>query len=288
MVTKAYLNNLIRAAIKEDIGKRDITTYYAISPSAKITAEIIAEEDLILCGLDVCKLVFKRIDKRVKFKALKKDGQRIRKGAVIARIYAPAQAVLKAERIGLNFLTHLSGVASGVREYVDIAKKYKVKILDTRKTLPGLRPLQKYAVRCGGGVNHRWGLWDAVMIKENHIISAGLKRGRDICSLSLGRTVKNIKKATGKTVEVEVENLKEFKCACACRPDIILLDNFTPKNVKKAVAFRNKYHPSIKLEASGGMGIKNVAQFARTGVDYISVGSLTHSSRAKDISLEIV
>lgn len=286
MVINGAIRQIIKRAIDEDVGKFDITTSYLIKPNTKVKAKIIAKEPLMVCGLGICRQVFKQVDKTIKFKSLKKDGNCVKKFTVLCVIEGKAGSILKAERVALNFLMHLSGVASDVHKFVKIATPYKVKILDTRKTLPGLRVLQKYAVKTAGGLNHRKGLWDEVMIKENHLFSSRIKTKKSLSEKSLSLIIKKIKKAH-KKVEVEVENLKEFKIACSCMPDIILLDNFSPASVARAVNFRNTWFSKIKLEASGGIDIKNVKKFARTKIDYISIGALTHSPQARDFSLKI-
>ncbi|MCD6539530.1 MAG: carboxylating nicotinate-nucleotide diphosphorylase [Candidatus Omnitrophica bacterium] len=282
------VKEIIQRALEEDIGKEDITTLYTIPSFLRVKAKLIAKEGLILCGIDIFRQVFKALDRNIKFKSLKKDGSKVKKGEVLAVLEGKASAILKGERTALNFLSHLSGIASETHRFLNKVKKYKVKILDTRKTIPGLRSLEKYAVRVGGGLNHRQGLWDGIIIKENHLLSLGIKGRNKFDFLKLAGLIKNIKKAVGKKVEVEVENLREFKYVCECRPDIILLDNFSPQQVKRAVLFRNEYFPEIKLEVSGGIDESNIIKFARFQVDFISLGVLTHSSPAKDISLEVI
>ena len=282
------VKEIIQKALEEDIGKEDITTLYTIPSFLKVKAKLIAKESLVLCGIDIFGQVFKTLDKNIQIKTLKKDGSEVKKGEVLAVLEGKASAILKGERTALNFLSHLSGIASKTRKFLNKVKKYKVKILDTRKTIPGLRALEKYAVRTGGGLNHRQGLWDGIIIKENHLLGLGIKGRNKFDFPRLASLIKNIKKAVGKKVEVEVENLREFKCVCECRPDIILLDNFSPQQVKKAVLFRNEYFPEIKLEVSGGIDESNIIKFAKFQVDFISLGVLTHSSPAKDISLEVI
>lgn len=279
---------VIKEALKEDIGREDITTLYAVPSYLKIRAKIVAKESLILCGIAQCREVFRILDKGIKFKVLKKDGSRVKRGESLALIEGRASSILKGERVALNLLSHLSGIASVTREFVRKVEKFKVKILDTRKTLPTLRSLQKYAVRIGGGRNHRQGLWDGIIIKENHLLSLDIKGRRKFDVQKLRSLIRNIKKATKHKVEVEVESLKEFKYVCRCKPDMILLDNFSPQDVKKAVKLRDRYFPKIRLEASGGIDKTNIEKFARSGVDFISLGILTHSPQAKDISLEVI
>ncbi|MFC1514451.1 carboxylating nicotinate-nucleotide diphosphorylase [Candidatus Omnitrophota bacterium] len=288
MVISKEIDRMVDASLAEDIGSGDMTTAYVVPPAARARAKIVAGEDLVVCGLEVCRRVFRAVDPKIRFKVLKKEGSAVKKGANIVLVQGRAAAILTAERTALNFLKKLSGVASLTRRFTVLVKRYKVKILDTRKTTPGLRSLQKYAVRVGGGYNHRKGLWDEILIKENHLEVSGIKKRGVLDEVSLANAIKNIKKAARKKVELEVESLNEFKAACRCSPDSILLDNFTPANMAKAVAFRNKRYPSLILEASGGIDLKNVVKYAATGVDHISIGALTHSARACHISLEIV
>jgi len=231
--------------------------------------------------LGIAKEVFKTQDKNIKFKAQVLEGQKIKKGKIIARIFAKAQSILIAERVALNFLNLLSGIATKTRAYVDKVKPYKVKILDTRKTIPGLRELEKYAVRIGGGFNHRLRLDEMILIKDNHLkVTKGYQR--------------LLKVTKGYLVEIEVKNLREFKEAIKAKPDIIMLDNMNPKNIRQAVKIRNSQLPTpnsklpTKLEASGRINLKNVKNIAATGVDMISIGELTHSVNSADISLEIL
>lgn len=279
--------SLVSKAIYEDVGGGDITSKYTVSSEVKIKAEVIVKETLVVCGLFLAKEVFKQVDKSIKVSLLKKEGSFLRKGETILKLEGKAVSILTAERVALNFLMHLSGIASRAREFANIAKNRKVTILDTRKTIPGLRDLHKYAVRTGGLTNHRKGLWDDIIIKENHLLSVGVKQKTKFDEQYVITLVSNIKKAKKRKVEIEVETLKEFKSVCNCGPDVILLDNFGPSRVKKAIKYRNKYYSHIKLEASGRINRTNIKKFIQTKVDYISIGSLTHSPQAKDISLEI-
>lgn len=263
---------IVKRALREDIGKGDITTNLLIPKGVKTEARIIAKEKGILAGLKVARLVFKTLDKEVRFSSHLRDGDEVYPGEVIAILYGEARALLMGERTALNFLQRLSGIATLTRKFVERCKGTGVKILDTRKTTPGLRSLEKYAVRVGGGKNHRMGLYDMILIKDNHIIMTG---GID----------KAIKRVRGKRkVEVEVKNLKEFREALRLKVKRIMLDNMGVREVKKAVEIAKG---RMKLEVSGGINLKNVRKFAETGVDYISVGALTHSAKALDISMEI-
>jgi nicotinate-nucleotide pyrophosphorylase (carboxylating) len=252
-----------------------------------VKAILLAKEDCVACGLGIAAEVFKVQDKNIRFKPLILDGQKIRKGRVIARIFGRAQSILTAERVALNFVSLLSGVATKTRVYVDKTKPYKVKILDTRKTIPGLRELERYAVRIGGGHNHRMRLDEMVLIKDNHLKVIGDRLW------VIG--FKEIKKKISPKIQIEVEvkTLKEFKKVLKINPDIIMLDNMNINSIKKAIKIRNNlspdtYHPTPKLEASGGISLKNVKKIASCGVEMISIGALTHSFASVDISLEIL
>jgi nicotinate-nucleotide pyrophosphorylase (carboxylating) len=287
MALDTKTKELVARAIKEDIGSGDITAKYAVPEDRVIQASVVAKEDLVVCGLYLAKEVLFQVDKSIKCKLLKKEGDSLIRGQPMMSLKGKAVSILTAERTMLNFLMHLSAIASKTREFVNIAKEYNVQVLDTRKTVPGLRSLHKYAVRTGGGKNHRKGLWDQVIIKENHLISAGLKARGKVYQEYVEALIANLRKSKRKNIEIEVESLKEFYIACKCRPDIILLDNFTPARVQKAVKFRNRYFSKIKLEASGRINAGNIRRFVQAGSDYVSIGSLTHSFQAKDISLEV-
>ncbi|MCQ9208318.1 MAG: carboxylating nicotinate-nucleotide diphosphorylase [Omnitrophica bacterium] len=265
---------IIKLALEEDIGRGDITTKLIIPDRKRIKAVILAKENGVVCGLDVARLVFQAVDKRTRFKFKSSDGKKVKKSQVLARLEGRAASILKAERVALNFLGRLSGIATLTDKFVQKVKPNPVQIMDTRKTTPGLRMLEKYAVRCGGGTNHRMGLWDQVLVKDNHLSSLKLKAIVD----------KIRKKVRGKKIEIEVKNMRQFKQALAAAPDIIMLDNFTLKNIKKAVKLRNESR-KVKLEVSGGVNLSNVRKIAATGVERISVGKLTHSAKALDLAL---
>lgn len=273
---------LLENALKEDVGHRDITTEF-ISPKDKIVkAVLLAKENCVVCGLDIAKGAFKLTDFKVKFQPLVKEGQWIKKDQVIARIKGKAIGLLVAERTALNFLSLLSGIATKTRRFVDAVKPFQAKIMDTRKTIPNLRSLEKYAVRVGGGYNHRFRLDEMALIKDNHL---------KVCDLS--KIIENMRKKIpkGTKIEVEVKNLKEFKEVLKGQPDIIMLDNMKVADIKKAVAIKRSTRYSVRrtpLEASGGITLKNVKKIASTGVDMISVGALTHSVSSIDLSLEIL
>jgi len=268
---------IIHSALKEDIGMGDITTKLIIPWDKIVRAVILAQEDCLVCGLNIAGLVFKAMDKNIKFKAMLKDGQKAKRGKILARLQGRAQPIITAERVALNFLSLLSGIATATNAYVKAVRPYKVKIMDTRKTIPGLRSLQKYAVRTGGGLNHRMRLDGMVMVKDNHLkVTKGYERLRKVTK--------------GCKVELEVKNLKELKEALKLKPDIIMLDNMKVNDIKKAIALMSRAKNKgvrTKLEASGGITLKNVRSVAATGVDMISIGALTHSLKSADISLEV-
>ncbi|MCX5712591.1 MAG: carboxylating nicotinate-nucleotide diphosphorylase [Candidatus Omnitrophica bacterium] len=277
-----YLNgyevkNLIQEALREDIAMRDITTELLVPKDLVLSAQLVAEEELIVCGISIAAKAFKLLDKNIKFKPLVKDGQKVKEGMVLAVIKGRARSILSAERVALNFLSLLSGTATQTRIFVNAIKPYKAKILDTRKTIPGLRLLQKYAVRCGGGYNHRFALDEMVLVKDNHLEIIGGCR-------NLRRPGSRLK------IEIEVKSLKELEEALKLKPDMVMLDNMSVADMKKAVQVRGKWQGlsgKVLFEASGNIDLKNVKKVAATGVDMISIGSLTHSVDSADISLDI-
>jgi nicotinate-nucleotide pyrophosphorylase (carboxylating) len=274
------LAEIVRHALIEDIGRGDITTQLTIPQDKEISADLLVKEDCVICGLEVAEVVFKTMDKDVRFKPLAKEGRSVKKGKSVARISGKARSILTAERVGLNLLTMMSGVATKTREYVTHIEPYKVKITDTRKTIPGLRELQKYAVRVGGGHNHRMGLDEMILIKDNHIkVTDGYDK--------LPSVPKGFK------IEIEAQSLDEFKHALRFKPDVIMLDNMDLEDIKKAVEIRNNtlfnsHHPRTKLETSGGVDFKTVRKIAACGVDIISIGELTHTIKPIDMSLEVL
>ncbi|MFZ2938195.1 MAG: carboxylating nicotinate-nucleotide diphosphorylase [Candidatus Omnitrophota bacterium] len=272
-VNELKIKDIVAYALKEDIGSKDITTQGLIPADKFVKAQIIVKEDCIVCGLRIASLAFKIIDKDIKFKILAKDGDFVKKGRVIAQVCGRARNILIAERVALNFLCLLCGISTKVKSFVNTVKPRKVKIMDTRKTIPCIRALEKYAVRIGGGFNHRMSLSDMILVKDNHLRIIG----------GIGK----LKQLSHKhKIEIEVENLKDFLYALKLKPDIIMLDNMNIKDIRKAVLIRNSLTP--KLEASGGIHLQNVKQFAATGVDMISIGALTHSVKSIDISLEVL
>jgi len=278
---------LIQFFIREDAPEGDITTKAVFGKNnQKVRAKFLAKEDLVISGFDTVKAVLHQGFKSLSLKCFFKDGTAVKKGTVIAEISGLVAELLVAERLLLNLLQHLSGVATTTLGYVSEAKKYKVAILDTRKTTAGLRLEEKLAVLHGGGKNHRIGLSDQYLIKDNHIDAAG----------SITNAIQKVrehqkKSRVKKLIEVEVRDLKEFQEALLLKPDIILLDNMRPQQIKKMVALRNKHSQGKKfpeLEISGGVNLKNLKQYTKLGVERISVGALTHSVKAVDISLKIV
>jgi len=274
------INSIVANALKEDIRQRDITTDYLVSKDHVSLANIIVKEEAVVCGLAIVKTIFRKLDPSIKIKFFVKDGQKAKKGKIVAQIKGKTRAILTGERVSLNFLGYLSGISTITNRYVNKVKPYKVKILDTRKTLPGLRALEKAAVRYGGGFNHRFSLNDMVLIKDNHLMA-----NKKV--LAIKDAIKLLRKKTKKKIEVEVDYMYQYKEALESDPDIIMLDNMSVKEIKKAVALREKLKKKILLEASGGITLKRVRTIARTGVDLISIGALTHSSKDIDFSIEI-
>jgi nicotinate-nucleotide pyrophosphorylase (carboxylating) len=264
------IKNIVRMALEEDIGPGDITTKCTIPSGMKVKAVLCAKEDCVICGLGIAEAVFKMLDDGVKFKSILKDGDHVNKGKIIAEIEGDARVILSGERTALNFMQRLSGIATKTKEMVESVNGAKV--LDTRKTTPGLRLLEKYAVKCGGGENHRKGLYDEILIKDNHIKLVGL-----------GNAVGRAKK-TGKRIEVEVRNLREVSEALDSGADIIMLDNMPLETMKKAV---RAIGGRAIVEVSGGVNKDNIGRISKLGVDWISVGSLTHSVKSVNIGLDI-
>ncbi len=270
---------IIKSALKEDIGTGDITTNAVIKKSKKAVGKFLVKADGVIAGLKVARKVFQIVDPKVKFKILIKDGSFVKRGDVAAIVSGSAKSILTAERTALNFLQRMSGIASMAKLFTEEISHTKAKLIDTRKTVPGLRLLDKMAVKTGGGENHRMGLYDMFLIKDNHIEVAG----------SITNAVNDCvqyqkKNKTKYKIEVETKNLKEVEEALKTDADIIMLDNFEIDEMKKAVQLVNG---KFKTEASGGVNLDTVKLIAETGVDYISVGALTHSVKALDISLEI-
>jgi nicotinate-nucleotide pyrophosphorylase (carboxylating) len=273
---------LIALALAEDLCDRgDVTSAATIPADAVGAADFISRPPGVISGLPVVAMVLEAVDPQLHFQAMVQDGATINAGKVLATVRGPMRSLLAAERTALNFLQRLSGVATLTRKFVDAAAGTRAKILDTRKTTPGWRLLEKYAVRCGGGHNHRVGLYDGILIKDNHL--AGLGGGPDAVRTGVAAARAH---APGIPVEVEVDSAALFEAALACRPDIILLDNMDAPAMRSCVRRRDAAAPGVLLEASGGVNLSTVAAVAATGVDRISVGALTHSAPALDIALD--
>ncbi|MEI6260076.1 MAG: carboxylating nicotinate-nucleotide diphosphorylase [Deltaproteobacteria bacterium] len=271
-----FLNQLIDMALAEDIGAGDITTDYLVPCDSQGQGIIVAKEDLVLAGLDIAKMVFQRLDPKIHFQSAYEDGAEIACGETVLSLEGRLRALLTAERPALNFLQHLSGIATQVRTYVKALKNSRVKLVDTRKTTPGWRVLEKYAVRMGGAHNHRMGLFDGVLIKDNHIAACG---GIQQAVAEARKHISHLIK-----IEVEVSNLAGILDALKSKVDVIMLDNMDIAQIREAVsAIRNR----AIVEVSGGVTLKHLTALARTGVDLISVGAMTHSARAVDLSMRI-
>ncbi len=270
----------ISNALNEDIGEGDITTDYLVPASQQATARIIAREPAVIAGTETAAEVFRRVDANLRTSILTPDGTHVEQGAIILEVDGAARSILRAERVALNFLQRLSGIATLTRQFVEAIGKSRAKILDTRKTTPGLRKLEKAAVVAGGGFNHRFGLYDMVMVKDNHL------RGRSDVS-DLSAMVQRVRQERPNVqIELEADNLDQVRAFLQIEGvAVILLDNMEPSGLREAIALRKK-NP-VKFEASGGVTLKNVRRIAATGVDFISVGALTHSARAIDLSLEL-
>jgi nicotinate-nucleotide pyrophosphorylase (carboxylating) len=267
----------VTAALREDVGSGDATALL-VPATQKVRGHVITREDAVLCGRPWVEATFRQLDPSIVLEWHAGDGDRIAANSVIFDIAGPARAVLTGERTALNFLQLLSATATVARRFADAIAGTKCKILDTRKTLPGLRTAQKYAVRCGGAQNHRIGLYDMVLIKENHIAAAGSLPG----AITAARRV-----APNLPVEVEVESLAELKEALAAGPDIVLLDELSLADMRKAVEINGSHQRPVKLEASGSVSLETVRGIAETGVDFVSVGSLTKHVRAIDLSMRL-
>ena len=284
-LSKAAVEPLLVFALKEDVGPRDITSS-ALIPKGKLAkAEILVRQEGVLAGLQMAEWVFAQVEPKVRFQPQAKDGQKVYPDKAVVFLEGPARGLLAGERVALNFLGHLSGIATLTRAFVEKARGTPAKILDTRKTTPGLRLLEKYAVRMGGGANHRMGLYDGVLIKDNHLrLAGGVEK-------AVAQVRASVQKET--PIEVEVANLREFRQALAVKADLILLDNMNLPEIQEAVRLaravgRSKTGTKPLLEVSGGVTLENVRAIALTGVDRISVGALTHSVPVLNLSLEIL
>jgi nicotinate-nucleotide pyrophosphorylase (carboxylating) len=271
----------VRLALREDRADADITTQYLVDEKLRGRAAIVAREQALVCGQAYVEAVFRQLDPRMLIKIYRQDGQKVNRGERVATLDGKTRAILSGERVALNFLGLLSGIASLTHEFIHQVKPLKTRILDTRKTPPGLRDLVKMAVICGGGSSHRMHLNEMVLIKDNHWAA-------NADNPSLAMVIRRIRGKTRKPIEVEVDDLPQFREALDGRPDIILLDNMSVSDMKKAVAVNEKEGRPCLLEASGGVTLANVRRIAETGVDRISVGALTHSLKNKDFSLEVL
>ncbi len=276
MKPPAYLvRDAVARALAEDIGHGDITTDSLIDADAAASGALVARQPGIVAGLDLAEAAFRTLDPDIRFDTIIQDGAAASRGAVIARLSGQARALLTAERVALNFMTHLSGIATLTSRYVQAVAGHKARIVDTRKTVPGLRALEKYAVRMGGGGNHRFALDDAAMIKDNHVVAAG----------GIAPAIRRVRQAAGHMVKIccEVDRIDQIADALAAGVDVLLLDNMDPPMLAEAVRL---IAGRAITEASGGVSLETVAAIAASGVDVISVGRLTHSAPALDIALD--
>jgi len=276
ILERRVVRRLIGTAFREDIGFGDVTTAAVLTGEEAGTARALAKSDMVVAGIDVFREAFVYRDRQITFTGCFADGRKAERGSILAKVAGKLQSILTAERVALNLFQRMCGIATLTRQYVDQVERTKAKILDTRKTAPGLRYLDKYAVRIGGGFNHRFGLYDGVLIKDNHITAAG----------SIARALTSVRSRIPHTlkIEVEVKNLEELGEALSAGADVIMLDNMTIEDMEKAVVITGG---RIPLEASGNVSLANVKKIAETGIDFISVGALTHSVAAADISLKI-
>ncbi len=271
------LDKIIMLALEEDTSLGDITSESIFNKESYCQAVIKAKEDMVICGIELAKEIFEYVDNRIKFKTAFKDGDKVKANQILATIDGSALNILKAERTVLNFMQRQSGIATFASKFVSKARKYGVRICDTRKSLPGMRKLDKYAVSKGGAYNHRMSLADAILIKDNHIKAiGGITKAISKCSKKAPHTAK---------IEVETKNLKQVAQAIKAKADIIMLDNMTPDDIKKAKKIIGK---KAITEVSGGITFENIEQYLKVKPDIISIGALTHSAKASDISLQIL
>ena len=268
------LERVVAAALAEDVGEGDVTTEATVASEAVGTAELLVKEPGVVCGLSVAEAVFRALDPDVRFEPLVREGAAVDRPTAVALVTGSERAILTGERTALNFLGRLSGIAALTRRYVDAVAGTGVAILDTRKTTPGLRVLEKHAVACGGGRNHRFGLDDGVLVKDNHLRAAG----------SIAKAVEGVRATTDLPIEVECDTLEQVSDGLEAGVDAMLLDNMALDELRAAVALVGG---RARLEASGGVTLENIRAVAETGVDEISVGALTHSARSLDVSLEL-
>ena len=274
-----HYHDPIAGALKEDIGEGDVTTDFFVPETVQATGRIVARENAVIAGTEAAAEAFRQVDPLLQIQLNCHDGDNIAAGDLIIEVRGSARSILKAERVALNFLQRLCGIATLTRQFVDAVGNHSAKILDTRKTTPGLRALEKAAVIAGGGLNHRFGLYDMVLVKDNHLAAVGGLSSFADRIRQLRRERPNIR------VEVEADDLEQVRAFIELDGiDVILLDNMTPAQIREAVALKRN---NIKFEASGGITLKNVRRVAATGVDYISIGALTNAARAIDLALEI-
>ena len=272
-LSKEFIRSTVKLALNEDLYPSGDITSSLIKNNKTITAKLLSNQNAVIGGLLFAKQTFALIDNKIKFIIKKKDGSEVKKGSLIALIKGNAKNILIAERVALNFLSHISGIATKTNEFVKLAGK-KTKICCTRKTIPNLRVIQKYAVKLGGGINHRFNLSDEYLIKDNHVASSDLK-------ILVSRAIKNKK---GRKITVEVDNLNQLKLIMGLRFNTVLFDNMSIRNLKEGVKISNKHY---ETEASGNISLKTIKSVASTGVNRISIGSITHSAHAVDLKLEI-
>ncbi len=280
-LTAAEIRHAVRAALAEDLGSGDVTTLATVPVNAKSIALMNAREPLTVAGLAFAEIAFRELSPQIQIKKFARDGQCVKAGAPLLKISGSSRALLSAERVALNFVQRLSGVATATAEFSNLVRGTRARILDTRKTTPGWRRFEKYAVACGGGKNHRIGLFDLVLIKDNHLVALQNEKPNAIAA-AVARAREKFPKLK---VEVEADTLAQVAQAAAAGADIILLDNMTPAQLRAAVKI---IRGRAQTEASGGVNLKTVRGIAQTGVDFISVGAITHSARAVDIGLDFL
>ena len=282
MIRTNVIDLIVKLALREDVGSRDVTVSSIIPKNTHVKAEIEAQSTGIVCGVEIAEMVFRYVDENLRFLPVLKDGDSMEPGQEIAYIEGSAASVLIAERTALNFISHLSGISTLTRQFVEKVKGTSAKILDTRKTTPNLRVLEKYAVKTGGGTNHRAGLYDQILIKDNHLKILRNEKIVDIVARAKRSAMKNM------PVGIEVKNMKELTEALKSQASYILLDNMKPEMVKECMVVRAQAQNKIPFEVSGGITLQNVRSYADLGVERISIGALTHTAPSLDVSLDIV
>jgi len=278
--TRFLYSQQISAALAEDLEHGDVTTDAIVPPEALGSAVIVAKESAVVAGTFVAQEVFLQMDPDIQFKEISEEGSDVSRGDVVIGLYGKLAAILRAERVALNFIQRMCGIATLTRRFVQELSGLPCRLVDTRKTTPGMRLLQKYAVRIGGGHNHRYGLSDGILIKDNHITACG--------SIKESITQARAKAPHTLLLEIEVSGIEELEEAIKAGADAVLLDNMDPATLKEAVSLARRINPRIVLEASGGIRLENVREVGETGVDIVSVGQLTHSAKASDLSLRVL